>query len=203
MSPPELTETEADALVDELATALEAMVDRSCADMGPLWLDATAMARRYLGAHAVPEMGFRPSERYLRLGKSSRCKYRTLAAWRHGALWRNALTDEVLGDRACDAVAVVYFSPYPKNEPPYAWSRSAAGAPGVERFDGPADLKDEAKGGCWRLVAHLRAEQRQLGAEGDQRDWPAQVRARILRPACRDTLRDLLKLEDLPPWEDE
>ena len=202
MHPPRLTEPEAEALVEELATALEAMLDRTCADMGPLWLQATASARRYLGPHGVPELGFQPSERYLRLGKGSRSKYRALAAWRHGALWRDALREDVLGDRAHDAVAAVYFTPYPSNAPPYAWSRSAAEAPGVERFDGPADLKDEAKGGCWRLVAHLAAEQRRLGPDGDQRDWPAQVRARLLRPACRTSLRDLLKLEDMPPWED-
>lgn len=138
-------------------------------------------------------MGLEPSARYLALGKGSRSKYRGLAAWRHACLWRDALAERVR-----EAVSILYFTPYPSNAPPYSWSRSAADAPGVERFKGPRELKTHGKDGCWTTVQRLKEEQHAWLSDGS---WAAEVRARILRVGCRESLTDVLKLEDKPLWK--
>lgn len=192
----ELTEQERDHLTEEIASALEQMMDLTCAEMGPLWLEATRQQRVHLGT--VNELPFRPSPKYLALNKSSRSKYRGLAAWRHAVMWQDVLVEVADGDYRA-ATEAMYFTPYPANEPPYAWSRSGERAPGVASFGTATTLKDYAKEGAWHTVAALRRRARELEANGS---WHFEVRAGLVRVGCRDSLVDVLKLEALPPWED-
>ena len=145
MPAPALTDEQAATLIDELAEALEEMITSTCLDMAPLWLDATREQRAYLDGHAVRELDFAPSERYRQLSKGARCKYRQLAAWRHAVIWLS-VADEI-DPTFRDAMLAMYFTPFPDNEPPYAWSSRASGAPGVERFGNASTLKDLGEGG--------------------------------------------------------
>ncbi|MFT5685540.1 MAG: hypothetical protein ACI8RZ_006494, partial [Myxococcota bacterium] len=160
-----LTDEQAKALTDELAEALETMIDTSCADMGPLWLEATRRARNGLGSARVPNLGFAPSAKYLALGKSSRSKYRGLAAWRHAVLWQGVL-GEIEDEDFREALRTVYFTPFPTNKPPYAWSSKASAAPGVGQFESPTTLKHQAKEGCFQTVQVLRDIRHTLLYEG-------------------------------------
>jgi hypothetical protein len=198
MRAPALTDEEAEALCDELALALDELRSTTCFDMVPLWLDATREPRKLLAPQAIPELGFTPSPRYLRLSKGARSKYRGLAAWRHAVIWRR-VRPRIEDPDHRDALEAVYFTPYASNEPPYAWSSSAAKAPAVGRFGSATTLKHWAKDGCWHSVALLRRERRQL----EVGRWADGVRAHLLKPATRDTLRDELKLEDHDAWEQE
>ncbi len=197
MELPTLESEQAEALLDELAEALEELMDRSCLDMGPIWLEATREQRAYLGEHSQPELGFEPSKRYLSLGKSSRSKYRGLAAWRHAVLWRGA-AEAVEDPDFRAAMECVYFTPYPKNAPPYAWSQRASAAPGVERFEDANTLKKYAKEGCFQSLQALLAEQRALEAESS---WYHELLVLLLRPATRPTLWEVLKLDEHSPEE--
>ncbi|HND33876.1 MAG TPA: hypothetical protein PLA94_27945, partial [Myxococcota bacterium] len=76
MDAPRLTDSEAEVLIEELAAALEAMVDHTCDDMGPLWLEATREARQNLEDHGLADLGFAPSPRYVALSKGARSRYR-------------------------------------------------------------------------------------------------------------------------------
>lgn len=192
MSSPRLTDADRDALVEELAVALEELLDHTCAEMAPLWLDATRSARAPLGAAAELELGFEPSAAFLALGKAGRSKYRALAAWRHAVLWKDLLPG--LGDWRA-ATETVYFTPYPANRPPYAWTRGAAEAPGAERFPSPTTLKHHAKEGARELVQGLLDLLASPGV-----DERAEIEADLLRVATRETLTDVLKLEELDPW---
>lgn len=198
MEAPQLSEAERDSLVDELATALDEMVRKSCAEMAPLWIRATRQARTGLGDAQVTELGFAPSQRYLALSKGARSRYAQLAAWRHAVLWQAILRDLDDPDHA-EAVQTVYFTPYPHDAPPYAWSQRVSDAPGIERFPSPSTLKNWSKEGCWRSVALLRALRRRLLDDGS---WGAELRADLLKAGCRDSLRDVLKLDDFDEnWE--
>lgn len=197
MNAPSLTPEQRDDLVDALAAALELMIDQSCPDMGPLWVEATRAERAYLGDAAVHELGFTPSPRYLSLSKGARSRYRGLAAWRHATLWRGIeLRIQDLDFRA--ALRAVYFTPYPDNAPPYAWSSKASDAPDVGTFQSPTTLKEQAKEGCWLTLRLLSEEREELKARGD---WLSELCALLLRPSVRESNRDLLKLEDHPPLE--
>ncbi len=197
MNAPSLTTAQLAGLVEALAAALERMLDESCPDMGPLWVEATRAERAYLGDGAVTELGFAPSPRYLALSKGARSRYRGLAAWRHAVLWRE-IEARVEDPDFRAALRAVYFTPYPDNAPPYAWSSRASDAPGVERFESPTSLKHLAKEGCWHTLRLLSAERATLRARGD---WLSELCALLLRPAVRDSNRELLKLEDHPPLE--
>lgn len=197
LTSPTLSLDEELALVDELAAALEEMVDRTCFEMAPLWVEATREARVCLGG-ALSELGFLPSQRYVSLWKGARRRYRGLAAWRHAVLWRR-VDRAVVDDDFRAALDAVYFTPFPDNVPPYAWSGSAAGVPGAERFGSPTSLKHHAKEAAWLTVAALRAERQRLRCGA----WKDELRAELLKPATRDSLRDVLKLEDHDAWEEE
>lgn len=197
MNAPSLTLEQREALLDGLAAALEAMIDQTCPDMGPLWVEATRAERAYLGEDATPSLGFEPSARYLGLSKGARSRYRGLAAWRHAVLWRE-IAPRLQEATFADAMRAVYFTPYPDNAPPYAWSERARDCPEVDRFESPTSLKHLAKEGCWEALRLLREERARLSARGD---WAGELVSILMRPGARDSLRDVLKLEDLPPLE--
>lgn len=195
--PPGLSDDQRQQLIAELADALEELKDSTCAEMVPLWLAATRKERRHLGDPSKDSMGFQPSQRYLSLSKGSRSKYRTLAAWRHVMLWSGALR-QISQHVFRRAVEAIYFTPYPNNQPPYAWSRRSVDAPGVRDFDSPTTMKNFAKEGCFESVEALRKRRQTLLKDGS---WEAELRAMFLRCGVRETVRDVLKLEEFPEWE--
>ncbi len=196
MSSHRLSPEQAERIVEELAGALEEMVDRSCFEMAALWQAETRRARRELGEHAIREADFEPSPRYLRLSPGQRSKYRGLASWRHACLWRDIVPriDDDFG-RAVDAV---YFTPYPRNEPPYAWSSRASACPRLADFPNATTLKNWGKEGAWASGDLLAAECAKL-LVGDRAD---EIRAAILRCASRRSVHEVLKLDDFPLWTD-
>lgn len=195
MPAPTLSPAQREELLDGLAEALEQLQARTCPDMVPLWLESTREARSELGGDPSEVLPFEPSPRYLGLGKGGRSRYRGLAAWRHATLWRSALA-AVPDDDFRRAVEAVYFSPFPSNEPPYAWSSRASEAPAVDQFPSATTLKHWAREGCQIILERLRAERRALE---ERRDWCSELTSLFLRPGTRDSLHDVLKLEDIQP----
>ncbi|MED5371331.1 MAG: hypothetical protein VX899_09985 [Myxococcota bacterium] len=184
-----LSEEEDQQLVSELAAALEQVVDQSCMEMSPLWLAATQRARAEL-ARTEMAMPFEPSRRYLALGRPSRSKYRSLAVFRHAVIWKQVLP-KLSDSRQREALKVVYFTPFPDNVPPYAWSKAAAKAPGVKGFGGPRLLKALARSGAEEAVLTLCEEMDAL----DQQQVLGELVFRLLKPAVTTTACDVLKLE--------
>ena len=190
MDAPMLGEQEASELVEELAEALERMVDRCCLDMGPLWLDATRELRQNLEKYQISRMDFSCSPRYLALSKGARSRYRGLAAWRHAVLWQSVSGPDPEFQAAMETL---YFQVYPENAPPYAWSSRASDAPGADRWPSATSLKHQAKEGCLQALLALKARKKELETTGE---WNHELRALFLTPAVRDSLWDVLKLED-------
>lgn len=195
MDQPSMSTDQTEKLLDELADALQAVVESSCAEMVPLWLAGTRLARRDLPS-TLDDMGFSPSARYAGLGRGTQNRYRQLACWRHAMVWRGKLAE--VDDRYRPAVEALYFTPYPAGEPPYAWSEKPSDAPDAPRFDSPTLLRDRAKRGCFQAVAVLRRELRELPFT----TLYDEVVRSLVRTGCRDTLKDTLKLEDrFGRWE--
>jgi hypothetical protein len=186
-----LSEHQESQLIDELAQALEEMVDKSCPSMASLWQQGTWRARTRLGS-TLPVLDFVPTRAIMQLGKSAQTKYVSLACWRHAVLWRSVL--ERVDEDYRRAVETMYFTPFPPDAPPYAWSRKAAAAPGIGDFESPTDLKNWAKEGCWASIEALRAECRRLIE--DDGSLLAEMVKELLAPAIRKSVKDVLKLED-------
>lgn len=192
MPAPRIPEPRLAEIASELAYALDEMVDVTCQDMAPLWLDATHRERAFLDDRVHGALGFEPSARYRGLSKGAKSKYRGLAAWRHAVVWRGVI-DRIEDPAFRGAMVSIYFSPYPKNEPPYSWSSSAADAPGAARAGGPRELKKLAKEGCFVALMDLRRVRAEL-QEGQ--DEESRHLSELLKAATRKSLVDELKLED-------
>jgi hypothetical protein len=186
-----------ETIIDRLAGALDALRVRTCREMVPLWVEGTRRERELLG-EVFEDLGFAVSKRYRALSAGARSRYRYLATWRHAVLCEE-VAERVVDPDYADAVRVVYFTPYPANKPPYAWSSRASEAPGVERFPSATTLKHYAKEGAWHTGEVLRQICRELSRDPS---FYAEVRAAFVRSGCRDTVREVLKLEDHPRWED-
>ena len=184
-----LTESQDAALVSELAAALEEAVDRSCPETAALWLAATIRCRSEL-MHTELTLGFAPSAKFLALGRSSRTKYRSLAVWRHAVLWKEVLP-KLKGDQEKQALEAVYFTPFPQNTPPYAWSSAASNAPGIQAFDGPRQLKRLAKLGAEKSVRSLCAYIEKL----DKTQLLGELTYKLIKPGVSTSACDVLKLE--------
>ncbi len=193
MNAPAIPESEEEALLDELADALQEVVESSCAEMAPLWLAGTRLARRDL-TRTVPDLGIELSEACRRLSRGTQNRYRALACWRHALVWKGVLA-EVDPDFA-QATRALYFSPYPEGTPPYAWSQRVSDAPNAAEFPSAQTLKDWAKEGCWSSVEALRQRCR----EHPEKTVRDEVELRLLKVSCRDTLSDVLKLDAHKNW---
>lgn len=180
-----------DPLVDELAEALEGLLESSgCPDMAPLWWHSTREARaEWLPAPASEPLLLSP--RLRAMGKSSRSKYRVLAAWRFDVILERLAPED---ERQATAVRAIYFTPYDRNAPPYAWSSRVGSSPGG--FGTPTRLKMLTTAGCWDLVRQLRSRVEDLREQLDRATF---CRAEIIEAGLRDTLKDVLKLETR--WE--
>lgn len=197
---PGLSDAEEAALVEELAEALERAVDASgCPDMLPLYLRATERERgEWLRGDLVRGQVPEVSPALRALGKASWTKYGCLAAWRHAVLWRR-LVEALEGDFRA-GVQALYFTPYPDNAPPYAWTRRSSDAPLVGAFHGPNDLDEMAREGCWRTVQALREQA--APARWAKDGWAGAARQAFVKAAIkRRTLREVLRLE--AHWEDD
>lgn len=175
------------SLADELAEALEQMVDTTCLDMLPLYVQATKpAAKRHL--ESTSALGH-VSPRVLKMSRSSRTKYGVLAAFRHAVIWTGVL-DDVDPDFG-RAVRDLYFTPYPRNRAPYAWTARSSECPAAGRWqEGPNHLDRMAKEGCWAAICLLRG----IVAEGG--DAMQQARADFVACALKKTAKDVLRLEE-------
>jgi len=195
MSAPFLTEEQRERLVSHLATGVDALLEQTCIEMVALWLEGTRREREMIGSE-VHDLGFTPSEHYRALSGGAQSRYRYLATWRHASLCEHAL-DHVRDPDFREAARIVYFTPYPANKPPYAWSSRASSAPGAESFESATTLKHQAKEGAWRMVTALRRIAYQFGQDPS---FYWELRSRFVKAGCRDTVREVLKLEDHPRW---
>lgn len=184
-----LSEAQDADLVSELAAALEQAVDSSCPETAALWLAATRRSRSEL-MRTTLTLGFSPSAKFLALGRASRSKYRSLAVWRHAMLWKGVLP-KLKGGQEKRALEAVYFTPFPENAPPYAWSSAASKAPGVRDFDGPRQLKRLAKLGAESSVRALCSYLEKL----DKSDALGELTYKLIRPGVSTSACDVLKLE--------
>ena len=145
-----------DELLDQLADALVDLRKTTCADMVPLWLQASRRVRNRMTGTRLHDMGFAVTDRYRRLSAGNQSNYRSLASWRQVVIWRKLLKDEDgLSRREVNEVRAVertYFTPFPSNTPPYAHSRKAPDDPMVEELGGPAAFKDAARRGAAKLL---------------------------------------------------
>lgn len=190
-----LTHEEEAEIIDELARALMRLAKQTCLDMVPLYLAGSRLARRDVAQNLGGELEFRPSKQYLALSRGTQNRYRQLACWRHAVLWKAQAL--VLDADFRDAMNAVYFTPC-VSEPPYAWSRAASAAPGADRFPSAATLRDWAKEGCWQSIRSLRSVVRNTPPTSLR----AELEAGLVRVGCRDTLRDVLKLDaHFDAWE--
>jgi len=186
-----LTAEEEEALVDELGDALDALMADTCREMGPLWVRVTHRVRVSMGLKGDPNLGFEPSRRLLELSKGMQSKYATFAAWRHAVIWRGVLP-RMTNQRQRAAVQTIYFTPYPSNLPPYAWSQSAAEAPGIDAIGGAALAKSRAVDGCAESLELLTAELN----ENNRGTFLQEIKAKFLGIAVRDSVKDVLKISD-------
>lgn len=193
MEPPKLSEAEKEQLLEELAQALEDLRDRCCAEMVPLWLSSSRAAREQIGESTFSDLDFDPSKHFLALSKGARSRYRGLAAWRHAVLWQGTLA--TVEDRDYrEATDAMYFVPFPADTPPYAWSQNATAAPHIDRFPTPTTFKNWAKEGCNATLAALTRKIQVL----QRGDWPSELRSILLKPSVRPSVREVLKLEEIP-----
>lgn len=180
-----------------LAEHLRDMVEQSCRSMAPLWLEDSRRARRGLEELATADLGFVPSDTVLRLGKSSRSKYRKFAAWRHAVLWRRTL-DSVEAPYA-KAVSDMYFTPFPADETPFAYSECASDAPAARDYPSVTAFVDGAKEGCFAslkvLLEDLSRVSRDAAPVGEQAKVDA-VTERLLKSATSKSVEHVLKLDE-------
>lgn len=184
-----LTLEEEDALIDELLDALDESVRRSgCADMRPLWFLATKQAR----ADFIQQSGgvvANVPDSIQRWNKSKRSKYAALAAWRQVTLWREALAQ--LPAKLRQAVEDIYFTPFKKNEPPYAWTKASSQAPAVARYSSPSTLDMNAKRGCVELLKSLQ----KLTTKSGGLSLVDEARVAFTAAGTRKTLYEMLRIE--------
>lgn len=190
-----LTDAEEQKLVDDLASALEQVIDTSgCLDMHWLYLLATQRPRHeFLSEDPWGRSSPPLTPRLAAMVKGSRSKYGALAAWRHAVLWRSVR--ERIDPDFRSAVDALYFTPYEENAPPYAWSKASSGAPNAGKFPSPNELDRFAKEGCWATVLLLREL---AGSHADS--VLDEATAAFTRMGIKKSLKDVLRLEE--QWED-
>jgi hypothetical protein len=148
---PRMTEEEEERLLDELLDVLDLVTSTSgCADMVPLWLEATKRPRAvHFRPASSPTLAVPPHIRAW--GRSMRSKYAALAAWRHAVLAERIL--EAIGSAAAAAVQAMYFTPVEANEPPYSWSKASSRHPMAREWPSANVFDDQARRGCRDSVA--------------------------------------------------
>lgn len=186
------SETERHVLANELARALDEVVNRTgCKSTYRLWAEATQSTReRIFGGTSL---GVRLAAVVPMMSAPSRSKYRALAAWRHAVIWRGALEHIQPVDRERLAVSGIWFTRVAVDATPFSWSKKTSSAPHVHHFAGPAEMRDLAKSGCWQSVEFLRKHAEDLVAARDT------SRAALLQECVlsRESLSDVLGIDHL------
>lgn len=177
-----------DRLQDRLAEALGQMVEMTCPAMRALWLALSRKEReRQFDPVSMPSVY---PEHLLQIRASSRTKYQALAGWRHVMVWQGLLDEEPgSGTEQHSAMRRIFFTPCP-NDPPFSYSSKASDIPDLRRGEAPGLIKREAKAACWRSIKRLCELCREKLALGDEEV------AAFVRLGFRDSLNDVLKLED-------
>lgn len=181
-----------DEWLDGVLDALDTMVQRTCPSMRSIWFAATERQRRHwLGNHVnrLPA-DVRAPTTWNNMAKSSRTKYGQLAVWRQSVVWRLA---DVLDDTEpkYQEMTAIWFSAYPKDTPPFAWSAKPTEAPKTNRS--VVERRVLAAQGCLCSLNSLKALVNSRPADN------AAVNIResdLLESATRPSLRDVLKLDD-------
>jgi len=190
-----LTPEEDDVLREELSEALEQVLDSSgCSAMLALWVIATRNPRKMLPPRTEQPPLPPISEKIRQMGKSSRSKYASLAAWRHAICWQKPTASV---ETRTKALRDIYFTPFVENKPPYSWSRASSKAPASSDYVSPSELDLLAALGCWDSIQALRKRFRHLQG---QRTVDGEIRAAFVKIGFRPTLKDVLRLESI--WED-
>jgi hypothetical protein len=172
--------------------ALNTMVQRTCPLMRSIWFAATERQRRHWLGNHVYELpaDVRAPKNWNDMAKSSRTKYGQLAVWRHAVVWRlpNLL---VKTDPEFQEMTAIWFSAYPKDTPPFAWSAKPTEAPNTDRA--VAARRELAAQGCMCSLKSLKMLMNTRPADGEAVDWREED---LLGSATRPSLRDVLKLDD-------
>jgi len=186
-----------ETLLDSLAVALGEMVDMTCPDMRPLWLELSLPVRHRLLEGAGERLPEVPERLKVPISKASRSKYKSLAGWRHTLVWQGWLLAPEPGRKtqtgtpdARGAVAAIYFTPYPLNRPPYAFSGQTSAIPGLDStVSSVGRLRALARRGCWESIKWIRGRYRYLQSAELDDDLE------FLELGLKRSLRDVLKLE--------
>ncbi|MDD9936666.1 MAG: hypothetical protein OXT09_23845 [Myxococcales bacterium] len=167
-------------LIDELAVALERMVDATCPSMRAHWLMATRRQRRDLPDAMTQHASIPPG--LARFKKARRSKYEALATFRHAVVWR---LPPAQWDPQTPA-GQEYFSPC-RDSPPFttggADARSTLGS--RRRAQVSAQLLT--------LIERVRLAAREQDRARSGNDL--HVAGALALEATRKTLRDVLKLD--------
>ncbi len=154
-------------LIDDLAETLRRIGRETCPAMQTLWLEASQKQRQCLGNVQLDV------SRELRkpLGNSSKSKYKALACWRFSCLWvqiERAIPGDLERLRGHDEdfrnheenaffMHQIYFTTYPEDDPPFAFSRSKFEAP--ELYEDEHSEDEILRGStlaCWATSVFIR-----------------------------------------------
>jgi hypothetical protein len=196
-----LPDEQGEAILGQVLDALDKMVQLSCIDMLPLWLRASLRVRQDLLKRPLKAPEY-PGHLAGRSHRGSQTKYKALAGWRHVVVWREALSRlEDLGcPDALNALKMVYFQPYPRNKPPYSFSRKTSAAPGFPVGQDVETVRAFAERGIIETLKILLKDRESLQGNGDGRELD------VLELGLKKSLVDVLKLEessDVPEWTNE
>lgn len=187
-------ERELENLECEISEALEKMVKHSCPDMLPLWLEGTKKLRKKYFQAPAPEFPV-----HLRNRSPSFCsKYKCLARWRHGVIWRRDRLDEDIDSEKVDesaqlskereAMDAIYFTRC-ENRPPYSYSQKKSESPRLKQSSYSEEEVLE------RSVLAILAELKEMDKKLQQMEGGPE--AHFLWEAIGyKTLNDILKLKD-------
>jgi hypothetical protein len=211
-------EVEDEELRDELVDALQDMVNMTCPDMRPLWLERSRSEREKMdgglengengeNGNGLPEDA---PDRFADRSPTWKTKYKSLAGWRHAVLWQeledgeppeflrgwepkdDEVADEVerFPEKSGRAMELLYFEEYPPNEPPYAWSKKTS--PQTREDEPATQLRQEAMRGCWASL-HLLEE---IWSRVFHASEGGDLREDFLMLGMYGTLSDVLKFDD-------
>lgn len=206
----ELDEEEEQALLDELGDALRQMEGKTCMQMVPIWLEHTSEIRAELeGTFDLPDTS--DCTGYVQDSPDWDPKYNAMAGWRHAVVWQKLDTKglpapleewepheegvaeeiEKYSRETREAMQRIYFTEYPENESPYAWSRKTSPVTPSELT--VTQLRRKAMRGCWASLHLLKQIYSRIWWETEGYDDP---RVQFLKKGMYGTLDDLLKFSD-------
>jgi len=147
------TDPAVEAVLDEMADALDAMRERACPMMAVIWLAYSArMRKRFVHLERLEDETELPA-RWFKT-RPFRSRYGIFSVWRHGVLWKGAEVPDLHGQ----ALEEMYFTEFPQDVPPYAWSQATPDHASLEACGGRRGWKNQARDGAKVALEHLRDE---------------------------------------------